>query len=122
MKSVLSESSRKFNPINLCKYLTRSPGGVVYVDRLRAIKTGDDSCYFAVTMREDYGWDYSDCKSSTVYFQAKEKVILGGIYNIKTGVKTMPRVVVAEKGDELSQAYICSGDVIEQLRKMIEMV
>lgn len=120
MKSVLSESSKRFNPINLCKYLTRSPGGVVYVDPSRAIQSGDDSCYFAVTMHEDYGWDFSDSKSSTIYFQAVENIILGGIYNIETGVRTAPRVIVVSHSDDLSRAYICSSNVIDQLRKKIE--
>ena len=114
------EAAKRFNPKNLCSYLTKGEGGVVIVDRAKLLQTQDDKRLFVIVMNADYRLNYSDCDYSTVYFEVDGECIIGGIYNLQTRTKmTKQQIAVSPESVGITRRYVYSQSVLDEMRKAI---
>lgn len=72
---------------------------------------------FYATLNADYKWDYTtDAKLTTVYFEHKDGIILGGVYCLSTH-KKITRVQIASATRRTPYIYP-EKDIAEMIRKI----
>ena len=113
-------AAKRFNPKNLCGYLTKGEDGVAVVDRAKLLQTKDDERLFVIAMNADYRLNYSDCDCSTVYFEVEDERIIGGIYNLQTRTKkTKRQIAISPEGVGVTRQYVYSQSTLDEMRKAI---
>lgn len=114
------EAAKRFNPKNLCGYLTKGEDGVAIVDRAKLLQTQDDERLFVIVMNADYRLNYSDCDHSTVYFEVEGECIIGGIYNLQTRTKrTKQQIAISQENVGITRRYVYSQSVLDEMRTTI---
>lgn len=116
-----AKSRVKLNPFVLTKYLKRDYD-VIIVDRQRLINEEgrDYAMMFFIVLNDVYKWNYcSDASTTTVYFEPRNGVIYGGVYDEASHTKRSTICVAAPDTADFDATYIYTGEKIEKIMSNI---
>lgn len=115
------EASKKYNPLILKDFLIKLEDGSVVVDRAKLVTNKDEERLFYVILNKDYGWDYQNPRTATIFFEAVDNIVLGGIYDAEVG-RRFKRVVAEKKGCQskgVCNTYLYDDDALSSILSSI---
>lgn len=118
--NVWIEASNLFPPHILVNYLEKTPDGVAIVNKDKLLADRGTIPLLCVAMNDHYRWSYSDWATSTIYFEAGDNCIYGGIYDTEKG-KTTRRIIAKTHLEKMSAHVVFrySEDEMQEMMKLI---
>lgn len=118
MQDVFNFASDLFSPTNLLRFIKREDGGVVTVDEEGMCSTVEERKLWWVAMSANFGWDFSSPEASTVYLEAVDGLIYGGIFD-RALKKKMTRRVLAAGSQAIKAPYIYKQADMEKMMNIL---
>lgn len=95
----------RYNPQELCAYLTKTANGYAIVDKARAIQSKDDERLFSVILYFDYRCYRGDENNTTIYFQVLDGEIYGGAFNLIDNQPITNRRLITSPSGGMARTY-----------------